>query len=51
MNVRQNILERISCTKQRELTLRDTVIEVDAYIEMIKFFTLLILNADESTDL
>ncbi|KAK7686392.1 hypothetical protein QCA50_010616 [Cerrena zonata] len=26
-------------------------IEVDAYIEMIKFFTLLILNADESTDL
>ncbi|KAK7686368.1 hypothetical protein QCA50_010592 [Cerrena zonata] len=26
-------------------------IEVDAYLEMIKFFTLLILNADESTNL
>ncbi|KAI0072680.1 carboxypeptidase S [Panus rudis PR-1116 ss-1] len=26
-------------------------IEVDAYIEMIKFFTILILNADESTSL
>ena len=42
------ILERISCSKQRELIVCDTVIEVDAYIEMIKFFTLLILNADES---
>ena len=26
----------------------NVVIEVDAYIEMIKFFTLLILNSDES---
>ena len=29
----------------------NVVIEVDAYIEMIKFFTLLILNSDESTTL
>ena len=29
----------------------NVVIEVDAYIEMIKFFTLLILNSDESTAL